>query len=212
MPKKKDGMLFELLPRPTKGEDGKPLLYPRPAIGFKYTIQSIDEFCSKYRGASSGDVIRLFEMMLDVASWLMRDGSRLETPLGSFAPKLKLDGDYTDPNKVQSKNVSFAGIEFIPSKRFEMSVEDKIFHGYRRKEEVIERHPLSDPAELEEALQKSLISGFTTAKRFTYFSGLKYNTSKRYLDGLCKGENPRLRRFKEGSSYHYVPIKKAKDQ
>ena len=28
---------------------------------------------------------------------------------------------------MQSKNVSFAGIEFIPSKRFEMSVEDKIF-------------------------------------------------------------------------------------
>jgi hypothetical protein len=26
MPKKKDGMLFELLPRPTKGEDGKPIL------------------------------------------------------------------------------------------------------------------------------------------------------------------------------------------
>ncbi len=63
-----------------------------------------------------------------------------------------------------------------------------------------------------EALQKSLISGFTTAKRFTYFSGLKYISSKRFLDSLCKGENPRLRRFKEGSSYHYVPIKKAKDQ
>lgn len=30
MPRKTDGMKFELLPRPTKGEDGKPLLYARP--------------------------------------------------------------------------------------------------------------------------------------------------------------------------------------
>ena len=208
MPKKKDGMLFELLPRPTKGEDGQPLLYARPAIGFKYTIQAIDEFCSKYRGASSGDVIRLFEMVLDVASWLMRDGSRLETPLGSFAPKLKLDGDYTDPKKVQSKNVRFAGIEFIPSKRFEMSVEDKIFHGYRRKEEVVERHPITDPEERLEALRKSLAHGYTTAKRFSYYCGLRYDTARKYLDSLCKGENPLLRRYKECRTNHYVFLKK----
>ena len=119
MPRKKDGMLIELLPRPTTGEDGKPLLYARPAIGFKYTIRAIDDFCNKYRGMSSGDMIRLFECFLDVATTLMRDGSRVETPIGSFAPKLKLDGDYTDPTKVRSKNVSLASIEFIPSKRFQ---------------------------------------------------------------------------------------------
>ena len=208
MPKKKDGMLFELLPRPTKGEDGQPLLYARPAIGFKYTIQAIDEFCSKYRGASSGDVIRLFEMVLDVASWLMRDGSRLETPLGSFAPKLKLDGDYTDPKKVQSKNVRFAGIEFIPSKRFEMSVEDKIFHGYRRKEEVVERHPVTDPEELEEVLQRCLQQGYTTIRTFSILSGLKYCTARNYLIGLCKGDNPRLRRSLAGRTLLFKPVKK----
>lgn len=208
MPKKKDGMLYELLPRPTKGEDGKPLLYVRPAVGFKYTMRSVDDFCNKYRGMSSSDISRLFESFLDVATWLMRDGSRVETSIGSFAPKLRLDGDYTDPAQIKSKNVHFAGIEFIPSKRFEKTLEDKITHGYRRKEEVIERHPLTDPAEIEAALEKCLHRGYTTAKRFALITGWKYDTAKDYLDGLCKGDNPRLRRYKEGTTYHYVTVSK----
>ena len=213
MPKKKDGMLFELLPRPTKGEDGQPLLYPRPAIGFKYNIQAFDDFCAKYRSASSGDVIRFFEMVLDVASWFMRDGSRIETPLGSFAPKLKLDGDNTDPKKVQSKNVQFAGIEFIPSKRFEMSVEDKIRYGYLRKEEVVERHPVTDTKELEKVLDRCLQqSGYTTVRYFSYYSDLKYRTAKRFLDNLCKGESPLLRRVKVGQTCHYRLIVKQKSK
>ena len=36
MPRKTDGMLFELLPCPTKGEDVQPLFYAHPAIGMKY--------------------------------------------------------------------------------------------------------------------------------------------------------------------------------
>ena len=33
MPRKTNGIEFEIHPRPTKGEDGKPLLYVRPAMG-----------------------------------------------------------------------------------------------------------------------------------------------------------------------------------
>ena len=39
MPRKTDGMLFELQPRPTSGEDGKPLLYARPAAPVKRTMK-----------------------------------------------------------------------------------------------------------------------------------------------------------------------------
>ena len=209
MPRKKDGMKYELLPRPTKGEDGKPMLYARPAIGFKYDIRSLDNFCNKYRGLPPGELSRIFEVFIDVAAFLMRDGSRVETPMGSFAPRLKLDGDYTEPSQIKSKNVSFAGVEFIPSKHFETSVNDKIIHGFVRKREVVERHPLSDPADLENALQKSLQSGFTTVNRFCRYSDLRYHTAKRYLNSLCEGENPRLRKFKEGRNLHYYPIAKA---
>jgi hypothetical protein len=47
MPLKTDGILFELLPRPTKGEDGKPLLYAQPVIERKHTLDNIDDFCAK---------------------------------------------------------------------------------------------------------------------------------------------------------------------
>ena len=208
MPRKKDGMLIELLPRPTKGEDGKPLLYARPAIGFKYTMRAVDEYCNEYRGMSVGDVTRFFEGFLDVATALMRDGSRVETSIGSFAPKLKLDGDYTDPDKVKSKNVSLAGVEFIPSKRFLRLLEDRIVFGFRRKPEVVKRNPLTDPAELEAALKTCLRRGYTTTTRFAATADLKYTKAKEYLDSLCKGEKPRLRRFKEGTAYHYEALSK----
>ena len=52
MPRKTDGMLFELQPRPTSGEDGKPLLYARPAAPVKRTMKEqsggrkVRRFCS----------------------------------------------------------------------------------------------------------------------------------------------------------------------
>ena len=210
MPRKTDGMLFELLPRPTKGEDGQPLLYAHPAIGFKYTMEAIDEYCLKYRGMPHDQMAHLFEGFLSVAAFLMRDGSRVETPIGSFAPKLKLNGDFTDPEKVKGDNLSLGGIEFIPSKRFIKELEKYLDSGFRRKREVVERHLVTDAEELEEALQKSMHKGYTTVKRFSNYSGMKYRSAKRYLDGLCKSENPRIRRYKEGTTMHYAPVVKKK--
>lgn len=208
MPRKTDGMKFELLPRPTKGEDGKPLLYPRPAKGFKYTQRALDEYCNKYRATQVGDMVRLFECFLDAAATLMRDGSRVETEIGSFAPKLKLDGDYTDPKKVKNQSVSLAGIEFIPSKRFVETLEDKIHFGFVQKQEVYERHPVNDPKELEKILEKCLKGGYTTIEYFRWAADLKYSTAKSYLNNLCKGDNPLLRKHKEGPTNHYLWAKK----
>ena len=208
MPRKTDGMKFELLPRPTKGEDGQPLLYPRPAKGFKYTQRALDEYCNKYRATQVGDMVRLFESFLDAAATLMRDGSRVETAIGSFAPKLRLDGDYTDPKKVKNDSISLAGIEFIPSKRFVETLEEKIHFGYVQKQEVYERHPVTDPEELEKVLEKCLRKGYTTVERFRWAADLKYDTAKRYLNSLCKGDNPMLRKYKEGRTNHYVLVKK----
>ena len=44
MPRKTDGILFELHPRPTKGDDGKPLLYAQPVIEYKYDLDAIDDY------------------------------------------------------------------------------------------------------------------------------------------------------------------------
>lgn len=212
MPRKKYGMKFELLPRPTKGEDGKPLLYARPSIGFKYTTRAVDEYCVKHRGAHPGDMTRFLETFLDVAANLMLDGSRVETPFGSFAPKLKIDGDYTDPDKVQHKNVRFGGIEFIPSKHFEQELEKKLIYGFLKKKDVVERHPAENEAALEEALQKSMRPGYTTVKRFSFHSGLKIRTAARYLNKLCEDEHPRLRRYQEGAAMHYKWVEKSENE
>ena len=208
MPRKTDGMLFELLPRPTKGEDGQPLLYARPAIGFKYTMEAIDEYCLKYRGMPHDQMAHLFEGFLSVAAFLMRDGSRVETPIGSFAPKLKLNGEFTDAEKVKGESISLGGIEFIPSKRFIRELEKYLDSGFRRKREVVERHPVTDARELEEVLERCLKPGYTTIRTFSIRSGMKYSTARYYLHSLCEGEHPRLRKYKEGNTTMFKPFKK----
>ena len=201
-------MLFELLPRPTKGEDGQPLLYARPAIGFKYTMEAIGEYCLKYRGMPHDQMAHLFEGFLSVAAFLMRDGSRVETPIGSFAPKLRLNGDFTDAEKVKGESISLGGIEFIPSKRFIRELEKYLDSGFRRKREVVERHPVTDAKELEEVLERCLKPGYTTIRTFSIRSGMKYSTARYYLHSLCEGEHPRLRKYKEGNTTMFKPFKK----
>ena len=47
MPRKTDGIEFEIHPRPTKGEDGKPLLYVRAAKGKKMGSELFLSNCKK---------------------------------------------------------------------------------------------------------------------------------------------------------------------
>ena len=44
MPRKTDGIEIEIHPGPKKGEDGKPLLYVRPAKGHKKTFKELEEW------------------------------------------------------------------------------------------------------------------------------------------------------------------------
>ena len=206
MARKTDGMEFKLLPRPTKGDDGQPLLYVRPASNRKYNMQGVDDWATKYRNFHSGDLTHAVEGLIDVLAVLMSDGSRVETNMGSFAPKLKLEGDFTDPSQVKDDDVTLAGVEFIPSRYFIERLRDRIYAGFRRWEDCIERHPVETPEELEDALRKSVTKGYITVKVFAWHAGLKYHTAKRLLDRLCKGEQPRMRKRKEGTTNQYFPI------
>ena len=53
MPRKKKGLKFELLPRPTKDENGKPLLYARPAIRRKWSMKWLDDFWASWSTPST---------------------------------------------------------------------------------------------------------------------------------------------------------------
>ena len=77
-------------------------------------MQGVDDWATKYRNFHSGDLTHAVEGLIDVLAVLMSDGSRVETNMGSFAPKLKLEGDFTDPSQVKDDDVTLAGVEFIP--------------------------------------------------------------------------------------------------
>jgi len=61
-----------------------------------------------------------------------------------------------------------------------------------------------DQKAMDEALRKSIRHGYITIKTFQIFSGLKSKSAQRYLDSLCQGDNPRLRRYREGRTWHYT--------
>ena len=53
MPRKKDGMPFEVHPTPAKGKDGKNIVYVRPAMRDKLTMQGLEDFCSRNYGVTT---------------------------------------------------------------------------------------------------------------------------------------------------------------
>ena len=206
MPRKTNGIEFEVHPRPTKGDDGKPLLYVRPVKGRKKTFKDLEAFCSKYRGLRTGELQQVFGVVMEVGGMWLSDGYRVETPLGSFAPKLKLLGEHTDPKTIHGRDIRYAGLEFIPSKDF---VEEggRNREGYRKSNGQVGNSQMYDAGAMDEALRRSMRLGYTTVPDFMIFSQLKRDSAKRYLDNLCVGENARLWKVRESRRWLYFPKK-----
>lgn len=204
MPRKDKGMFFELHPGPQKDKDGKPLLYARPAAPNKRTMKDVKNFCA-FRGINSGMIDVAFDTFMDICSKWMAEGYRVETPLGTFAPKIKLEGEFTDPSKVKGDDVRYTGIEVTPSKSFVKSVRYHL-DGFRRRANVVGNAQMQDDAFMAEALRRSMKSGFTTIRAFMATSGLKYHSAQRYLDRLCFCETPALRQQKIGGIIHYFSL------
>ena len=208
MPRKTNGIEIEIHPRPTKGEDGKPLLYVRPAKGRKKSFKELENFCNKYRGIRTGELIQVFDVVKEVLGLWLSDGYRVETPLGSFAPKLKLLGEHTDPKTIQGRDIAYAGIEFIPSKEFYKEAGNNR-EGYRKSQAPVGNSQMYDAKAMDEALRRSLRLGYVTIPEFMIYSGLKRDSAKTYLDSLCKGEHPRLWKVWESRRWLYFPKKPA---
>ena len=87
MPRKKDGMLFEVHPTPIKGKDGQNIVYARPVPMDKFTMKGLEDYCHRNYHSYYGEIGRAFDYFLRAAGELMAMGYRIETPIGSFAPK-----------------------------------------------------------------------------------------------------------------------------
>ena len=200
-----DGIEFELHPGPQKDENGKPLLYARLASKKKLTFKQLEGYSISHQHMAKGELETCFAKFLNCAAPWFHEGYRVETPIGSFAPKVKLIGEHTDPKTVTGRDIKYDNIDFIPSKDF-IKVVCSNRLGFRRAEGPVGNSQMHDPKAMDEALRRSLQQGFTSVKIFRICSGLKRDSAQDYLDSLTKGDHPRLRRVKNGNSYLYFPI------
>jgi hypothetical protein len=92
MPRKKSGMPFEVYPTPVKGKDGRNILFARPAGGpsMRITEGQIDNHVAKYSLLNRGQMKMVFEEFKHWAAVMLAKGYRIDTPIGSFAPKLRM--------------------------------------------------------------------------------------------------------------------------
>lgn len=203
MPRKTDGIIYELHPGPNKGKDGKPLLYAEPVIDKKYSLRELDRLCIESHRTYKHQIENALNMACEAIASLVKDGHRVETPFGTFAPKIKLLGDHTDPDKVTGKDIMYDGIEYNPSKEF-VTMSDCSHHGFRKQDPRIWNPKKVEGEEaLKEALLKSVTNSYTTAKRFMHSSGLKETMARHYLNAHCEGDNALLKRCIEGRNVLY---------
>ena len=206
MPRKKDGMLFEVHPTPVKGKDGKNIVYVRPALNYKMSMTDLEDFCNRNYHSPYGEIMRAFNYFIRAAGELMAMGYRVETPIGSFAPRLKLLREITDPDKVKGIDVVFDGVDYNPGKLWNRELE-KWSNGFRRYNNPNTQEILADKQKLETMLISLLgDGGYTTVRHFARVSKLTYYSARKLLNEWCEGQNPKLLKTKRGQEYIYTKI------
>ena len=207
MPRKKGGMPFEVNPTPAKGKDGKSILYARSAMRDKLLMRGVDEFCSRNYGLRYGELSRAFEVFKMAAAELMAMGYRIDTCIGSFAPKLTLVREITDSDDVKDSDVRLDGVEYNPGKQWDEALR-KWDDGFRLVSKPNVQELIADETQLEKALMENLekYHGYVTARSFSYHSGLTYYSARKQLDKWCEGENPKLLKTRRGQEYIYTQL------
>ena len=194
MPRKKTGMPFEAHPSPKVAENGEKLLYVKPQSGLVRTLSEFEMWFHDKFSLRQGDMNRVFEAMLDGAPEWFAAGYRIETPIGTFSPKLKLKRQVTDPDDISHDDVELDGIEFQPSKSFIKNMEYAVVRdGFRYVRKPQSNRLLNNQQHLEKALQQCIKEhGYATVASFAAHSGLTDHSARRQLDKWCYGDNPKL--------------------
>lgn len=204
---KKDGMPFEVHPTPAKGRNGKNIVYAKPALKHKMTMSSVEDYCCRNYGLRYGELSRAFDVFLRAAGELMAFGYRIDTPIGSFAPRLALTREITNPDEVTSGDVILNGVEYNPGKRWDKELA-KWDIGFHRVDNANTAELLTDKDHLDRALQKCLQrnDGYVTVGKFAGASGLTYYSARKQLNLWAEGDNPRLLKTRRGHEYIYTEL------
>lgn len=207
MPRKTNGMPFEIHPSPKKAENGKNILYVRPRSRQKITMEQLDDYCANHYALRPGELTRAFRAFIEATGYYLSEGYRVETLIGSFAPKIGLKRELTDPDEVKTTDVLFEGIEYKSVKEYEKSVLSNL-RGFRRANNPNVQQLMADEDHLNKALQANLerYHGYVTARSFAHSANITYYSARKQLDKWCEGEHPRLLKTKQGQEYIYTEI------
>ena len=207
MPRKTNGMPFEIHPSPKKAENGKNILYVRPRSRQKITMEQLDDYCANHYALRPGELTRAFQAFIETTGYYLSEGYRVETLIGSFAPKIGLKRELTDPDEVKTTDVLFEGVEYKSVKEYEKSVLSNL-RGFRRANNPNVQQLMADENHLNKALQTNLerYHGYVTARSFAHSANITYYSARKRLDMWCEGEHPRLLKTKQGQEYIYTEI------
>ena len=210
MPRKKSGMPFEVYPTPVKGKNGRNILYAKPAGGplMRITEEQIDSYVAKYSLLNRGQMRLMFEEFKHWAAEWLAKGYRIDTPIGSFAPKLRMKGEFTDPAKVGHDDVELDGVDYNPGKIWYEAIGEWMHDGFHKVDRPDASKLLADKERLELLMRDTLSrhGGALTANTFSIVSGLTYYSARKLLDEWTQGEAPKLQKTRFGQSYIYTEI------
>ncbi len=209
MPRKKVGMPFEVHPSPLTAANGEKLLYVKPLSGRTRTLQELEDFFADKYSLRKGEMSRVFKAFLDASSIWMAQGYRIETPIGTFAPKIRLKRQVTNPDDIHSNDVELEGIDYQCIKSFEKELDLRMgIDGFRYVHRPISSRILNNQQHLEKALKKSIEAngGYTTVSSFAYYSGLTDHSARRQLDRWCIGDLPKLQMSRISRAHIYTEI------
>ena len=207
MPRKNHGMWYEVHPTPVKGSDGRNLVYVRPKSGMKLTMKELEEKCEFYNALRYGELSRAFDAFIRVAGRFLAEGYRIDTPIGSFAPKLSLTRQVTSPDEVKDRDVRLDGVEYNPGKLWNEEMR-KWNDGFRRYQNPDTQELLADKEKLEQIMRECLQKhhGYITAGMFAYYSGLTLYSARKQLNEWTKGDNPKLLKTPRGKEHIYTEV------
>ena len=207
MPRKNCGMWYEVHPTPVKGDNGRNIMYVRPKSGMKLTMKQLEEYCEHINALRYGELSRAFDAFLRVAGRFLAEGYRIDTPIGSFAPKLSLAKQVTSADEVKDRDVRLDGVEYNPGKLWNREME-KWHDGFRKAETVNVQEIMADKAKLEQMMRECLErhQGYITAGMFSRYSGLTLYSARKQLNEWTKGDNPKLLKTPRGKEHIYTEV------
>ena len=206
MPRKTDGIPFEVHRSPSTDDNGNVVLYATPQSNRIKEFKEIEGWLNAANIMRVGALQQSFDVFLDECVRWMSQGYRVQTPLGAFSMKLGMKRKITNPRQVRHDDVEFKGIDFRPSTEFTKLLKRKVeCEGFRYVHRADSTTLMANDGYMEEALRKSIKAdgGYTTIPSFMMHSGLSKYSATRKLDYWCAGDSPLLKRRKLGHSVIY---------